>query len=321
MHRSVPLLVTLVATGALAACGQGGQSTLSMPQLTAEPVPVTSTITPTAEPSVEAPTVTETPTGTATEQPSRDPDDGDRGAFIRSFTPEGATDLDPLAADVDGDAVPEVVVSYLEAGAVQVDVAFWTGTAYEVTNELDGGEATAIDRTVVRDVNADGRTEIVVEFMGPGDLGGLSIWTVSGAADVDGLVAVGGCHAGRSTYGVVGAELEDRDGDGAEEIYASCDDSPLAQSDWTTDRYVWDGTSYRHLPSQAAAPVDAPAAPPPAPEPAPAPPADDDDRDDDRGPGDDDDESSGGGDDSDDGSDDDDSDDGSGDDDSDDSDD
>ncbi len=74
------------------------------------------------------------------------------------------------------------------------------------------------------------------------------MWAVGGREEVVELTAVGGCHDGSHTYGTVGATLEDRDADGAQEIYATCDDSPLPVSDWSTDRYVWSGGAYRHAP-------------------------------------------------------------------------
>lgn len=251
----------LVAAGAALACGVaacGGTargSAISLPELTAVPI---ESGTPSEVPSVvDTPPPTGSSTDGATPSPTTtsEPDDGDRGAFIRTFQPEGAVDLDVVAADLDGDGIREVVATYVGGGQVQLDVAWWNGTAYVVDTMLDGGDARRIDRLQVRDVNADGATDIVVEFTGDGSFGGLSLWTVAGNRQIAGLIAVGGCHSGRSTYGAIGASLVDRDGDGASEVAATCDDTPLALADWTTDTYVWSEGAYR---LQSSSPVPAP---------------------------------------------------------------
>ncbi len=60
------------------------------------------------------------------------------------------------------------------------------------------------------------------------------------------MIADGGCADGGNAYGVLGATIADRDGDGRAEIYATCDDSPLPASAWSTDVYVWDGSTYAY---------------------------------------------------------------------------
>lgn len=255
-------LGSLAAAGVLslcggAACGQGSSGgPIALPELTAVPMEPT----PTATASIEdTPSSSEPASDGATPTPTitRDPDDGDRGAFIRTFAPAAAVDLDLVANDLDGDGIREVVATYVADGQVQLDVAWWTGSAYRVDTQLDGGAARRIDRMQVRDINADGATEVVVEFTGDGSFGGVSLWTVTGNRQVSGLIAVGGCHSGRSTYGAIGATLSDRDGDGASEIMATCDDAPLTQADWTTDTYVWSDGAYR-LQSSTSAPTPAP---------------------------------------------------------------
>lgn len=244
-------VLALAAAGVLCACGGDDGDVTAVPRLTAEPVPVSVDASPTPTPTAAiTPTGTPAPTGTATptEVASRPPGDADRGAFIATFRPDGASDLDVLASDVDRDGESEVVATYLRDGLLRLDVAWWNGGAYDVGTMLDGGVARDVTDVQVRDVNADGLVEIVVAHRGEGDMSALTIWQVRGRGDVAGLIAIGGCHSGRSTYGAIGATLEDRNGDGIAEVYATCDDAPLPRADWSTDRYVWGDGAYRHIP-------------------------------------------------------------------------
>lgn len=246
--RRLPLLALALATAsALVACGHGDD--VGMEVLTAEPeasVPAEVDLpTIAVEPT---PTVTTSPTPAPTDTASRLPGDRDRGVFVRGYDPDDARDLEVVAADVVVDEASEVVAVFVRDGAAHLEVAWWDGRAYEVGTSLDGGAATDIIDLRIRDVNADGLVEIVVSHRGEDGRAGITVWQVAGIRQVNGLIAIGGCNAGRSTYGAVGAVLQDRNGDDAQEIYATCDDAPLPRSQWSTDRYVWADGSYRHLP-------------------------------------------------------------------------
>lgn len=192
-----------------------------------------------------------TPTETETTEGPREPTDTDRARFVSSYAPEGAVGIQHVAEDVDGDDRRELVFAYSHDGQIaHIDIAWWTGTAYEVMFAADGGEGTSIDRLRVSDVNADGMIEVVTFQSGSGGEASASLWRVLGEGRVEPLVADGGCHDGSHTYGAVGARLIDRDGDGADEIEATCDDSPLPQSAWSSDTYVWRDNAYRHAPNE-----------------------------------------------------------------------
>lgn len=242
------LISVLVAAVLVTACGEEA----AVPELTAEPV-----VPPTA-PAPTEPSPTETdgspsPTEespTPTESESRPPTDTDRARFVADFQPDGAEDLEHVAQDLDGDDEVEIVFAYVRSAeqVARVEVAWWDGTQYEVLASSDGGPASRIDRLRVRDVNGDGVTEIVTYQSAARSAASVTLWAVGGRGALTGLVADGGCNDGRFTYGIIGASLEDRDADGAEEIYASCDGSPLPESAWTTDRYVWRDGAYRFEP-------------------------------------------------------------------------
>lgn len=184
-----------------------------------------------------------TPTGTASPRPATDTD---RARFVQSYRPEGASDLEHAAVDLDADGTDELVFAYVGPGdTARVDVAWWDGSQYQVEERTEGGPATTIDRLRVSDVNADGVTEVVT-FQSSGSGASLSLWQVTEGRGLRGLRARGGCADGLHTYGVVGAELEDRDGDGAAEIRATCDGSPLPVAAWPTHTYVWADGAYRH---------------------------------------------------------------------------
>jgi hypothetical protein len=230
------------------ACGGGADG--AVVTLTAEPVPGTSDFPAPSERASDEPTdATEAPSESASE---RLPTDADRGRFIAAFRPAGASDLEHVATDVDGDTVEEIVFAYVSVddGLVHVSVAWWDGTsAYEVSAEVVGAPARRIERLRVADANVDGLVEIITFESGDGDAASLTIWQVTGRDMVRPARSIGGCHAGSATYGAVGATMNDRDGDGGDEIYATCDDSPLPRSAWSTDRYVWRQGAYRHSPS------------------------------------------------------------------------
>lgn len=245
MVRGIPLAgLALAAT--LAGCASG----TDVVQIEAQP----SSTAPTDAPS-PTPTPTPTPSPTPTTEPSpteegpRPPTSTDRARFVSEFEPADAGGLEHVATDLDGDGVEEIVFTYVRADQVShLEVAWWNGTAYEIGFAADGGAGSRIDRVRTSDVNADGHTEIVIFQSGDASNASLSIWRVTGPGQVTGLAAMGGCHDGSITYGVIGASLEDQDADGADEIYATCDDSPLPVSEWSTDRYQWEAGAYRHVP-------------------------------------------------------------------------
>lgn len=214
-------------------------------QLEAQPSPTTAvSASPSDSPS---PTPTEattsvSPSPTPTETGPRPATDTDRARFVAAYQPEGASALQHVATDLDGDGTGELLFAYVRGGQVaHVDVAWWDGTAYEVVFADDGGEGSRIDRLRADDVNGDGAVEIVTAQSGPDARASVSIWRVTGPGEVVPLPASGGCHGGSHVYGATGAELDDRDADGAEEVYATCPDGSI-------DRYRWEVDTYRHAP-------------------------------------------------------------------------
>lgn len=185
------------------------------------------------------------------------PRDVDRARFVAAHRPTGARDLTHVAADLDG-GVDELVFVYASAedGVSRVEVAAWDGERYRVSERAVGGRARRINDLVVDDINGDGRLDVVVDQSDVGQ--SLSAWTAT-PTGLKPLAAVGGCHDARNTYGVVGARLVDRDADGRQEIEATCDDSPLPVSAWSTDRYGWRDGAYRHTPRPVPGPGDDPA--------------------------------------------------------------
>lgn len=240
------LMVVLGAVLLLGACAGEPRSV----SLQAEP---SRSEAPTSPPSEPIPTPTSTPrpsSSTITEASPHDPTDTDRARFVADHHPAEATGMQDVAADVDGDAIDELVFAYVESGTrVRVDVAWWTGTDYEVAFSDAGGRASTIDRLGVRDLTGDGHVELVTYQSGSGSTASASLWSVRAARRVERLVAVGGCHDGSHTYGTAGVRIEDRDGDGAAEIEATCDDAPLPVAEWSSDTYVWEDGAYRHAPT------------------------------------------------------------------------
>lgn len=244
------LLLALVATALLAGCGGDGRTVVAV---TARPIDGSEPSPEPSETPTETPSPSESPSEdpSPTEEPSRPPTDTDRARFVSTYEPEGAEDIEHVSTDLDGDGENEVVVAYVRSagGVSHVDIAWWDGTDYVVEFRADGGAARRIDRVRIADVNRDGQVEIVTFQSGEGSSASATLWQVQGRAAVVGLPAAGGCHDGSITYGAVGVSFEDRDADGVDELYATCDDSPLPLADWTTDRYVWDAGAYRHVPS------------------------------------------------------------------------
>lgn len=241
--RVATALVALGLAGALTACG----SQVPTVQVEARPSPSPTPSETSPSPS-ESPSPTETspfPSETSpspTETESRVPSDTDRARFVAGYQPSNASGLQHVATDLDGDGVKEVLFAYVRGGQVShVDIAWWTGTTYEIVVDEDGGPASRIASLRAADVNRDGRTEIVVAQTGESGAS-VTLWQVVGARQVVGLPAAGGCHDGSNTYGHDGVSFEDRDADGIDEIHATCPDGG-------THRYRWETGAYRHAPA------------------------------------------------------------------------
>jgi hypothetical protein len=187
-----------------------------------------------------APARTPTPT---TEEPApeptdREPTDADAAAFTSTFEPPGGAGVESVTVDVTGDGLPEVVVASVAREAVRLDVATWSGMAFDVTFTDVGGPAGEIERFVVRDLGGDGTRQIAVLAV-LDEFETVSIWAWDGH-EIARAEAAGGCWDSSHVYGIVGVGL--RDG----EIAATCDDSPLPVAEWSTDVYVWDDGAWRY---------------------------------------------------------------------------
>lgn len=257
-RRSIPRLAAalLLAVG-VAGCGGGGGPDAPI-ALTASPLPARTedgaTPAPAASPSPHAtpsPSRSPTPSPRAT---ASGPTDTDRARFVARYRPEGATDLDSVAADVDGDGTKELVFVFVDTAEdeARVQVAWWDpDEGYAIGFTGSGGPAERIQELIVRDVNADGRVELVT-FQEGGSRGSLALWQVTAPGRVVPLIARGGCHAGSHVYGAIGAELVQADADPAAEISATCNDAPLPVSEWSRDVYDWRDGAYRVRPTDAA---------------------------------------------------------------------
>jgi hypothetical protein len=259
-----PLRVVLVALVAAASvgCGSGdpdvAATTPEIVALTAAPLPSGATRvaapSPTPSPAPTAPAAGEAAAAPASSPVAPEgPTASDRARFVADYEPDGASGLEHVAVDVDGDGQRELLFTYVVDGTARVDVAWWSGDAYAVAARGEGGAAAVIWHVRVADVNGDDVTEVVT-FQRDDSSSSLSIWAVVGR-DLLGLRAVGGCDDGAFTYGVVGADLTDVDGDGTAEILATCDDSPLPVRAWSEETYRWDGSAYVAEPQQPPATV------------------------------------------------------------------
>lgn len=222
-----------------------------VPTIELQAEPLEDDATPTASPTPTTsptPTSSPTPTPTPTTAGPREPTDTDRARFVAEHQEASAVELDHVAVDLDGDDQQELLFHGVRDGRTLVEIAWWSGTAYEIGFTGQGGTAEQVDRVRPADVNADGFVEVVTFQSGSDAAASSTVWQVRGPSDVVDLVADGGCHDGSSTYGVIGVEWRDEDGDGVDEIVATCDDSPLPRSSWTSDTYTWRDGAYRHVP-------------------------------------------------------------------------
>lgn len=273
------LAATAAACLALAACGQAGEPDPGGPTpladggtLTASPLEPTETSEPTPEPTTaEEPTEAEEPTdddtsetdGEATDgepsdgEPEDDdgdgasdepagPTDADRARFVGAYRPADAAELQHVATDTTGNGDRELVFVWVGevSGRSHVALASWDGEAYDVGWQGEGGPADQLGRVRVADVNADGQAEVVVVERRNGQRASASVWSVAAPASVQPLVAEGGCHDGLATFGVAGVSFV-AGADGAEEIHATCDESPLPPESWREEVYVWSDGAYR----------------------------------------------------------------------------
>lgn len=243
--RARPLLgLLLVAALVVGACDTGGEpSAAPTGTLTAAP------LDPAEEPVTPGPSPTVSPGPTASPSPSgpRDPSDADRARFVAGYRPGGTSDMRNIAIDLDGDEQKEIVFAYVvdAENRSQVDVADWTGTEYAISEQAPGGPADELSDLAVRDINADGVIEVAV-FQTVGASGNsVTLWAAGEDGTLSGLPAHGDCFDGRNTYGDAGAEMADRDGDGAGEIYATCQDEDLPAPLWPEVVYVWEDGAYR----------------------------------------------------------------------------
>lgn len=240
-------LVAVVAS----ACRSAPSGTLVEPteEVSASAVPSVSGLGSGPSPS---PTGTDASTSPEASESGAPPTDTDRARFAASYRPSGASDLEHVQVDVDGDGIDEIVFAYVRSaeGVGHVDVAGWNADkgSYQITAGADGGVADRIARVRIGDLNLDGVVEVAL-FQERGSSGGsVTLWSVTNDR-LTPQVARDGCWNGLSTYGVIGAVLEDRDGDGASELYATCDDSPLPASAWSTNGYRWVDNAWRYDPS------------------------------------------------------------------------
>lgn len=263
----VARLLTLVLVSGVAACGQGEPQPEVAPilSLTAEPLSPSPTPSPSPEPSPSP--VDDALATSASEEPSPEPTApaaSEAARFVSSYRPDDARALDHVALDLDADGIDEIVFTYVADGVSRVDIAWWSpADGYAIGSRGEGGVATAVDAVRIADINADGRTEIVT-FQSDDKGSSLSVWALTERRDLEGLRARGGCDDGAYTYGVVGAELRDVDGDAVDEIVATCDDSPLPVRAWSEDTYRWDGEAYAVVPKvvPSASPSGKPDEPP-----------------------------------------------------------
>ena len=255
-HPLLRGLATALAVAALAvlpaACGGGepGPGQASPSDLVASPLPPDGSPAPapSVTPSATTPSAAPSPSPEPSSTP-HPPSDTEQARFVAGYQPDNATDLEHVAIDLNGDGVDELVFTYArtDANVAHVDIAFWDGTAYHVDVGADGGPADRIDKVQLTDVNADGVTEVVLFESTSSGGGSLTMWQLRDHRLVP-LRGQGGCDDGTNTYGVIGAKLEDRNGDGSAEIYATCDESPLPVAAWGTDRYVWQNGAYTYAP-------------------------------------------------------------------------
>lgn len=245
----------LVGAVVLASAGCGGTPdvTPTTVQLTAEPLEQPAAL-PEAASARGGPSPTPSPSSSPTAQveaaappdaaPTA-PTSTEKARFVAAHRPDGAQGLEHVAVDLDADGIDELLFTFVREDHSQVQVAAWSsGRGYRIVAAATGGLAQRIDHVRVGDVNADDVVEIVT--MEAHEKGAsLTVLAVPRVDRLVGLTGVGGCYDGSATYGVVGAELREVDGDGVPEIVARCDESPLPVNAWSEATYRWSDGAYR----------------------------------------------------------------------------
>lgn len=222
------LLVAVVLFG-------GDEGDLADPGPVASPTP---TPTPTPSPS-PSPTPTPTPTPQPQSTPTeREPTDTDAAEFAAAFAPPEAEGVEAVTVDVTGDGWREIVFVSRAVDVTRLDIAQWDGRAYDIVFTDRGGEADEVVDFFVTDLNGDGTRDVMTRQAVGEDGESVSLWGYDGEQFAR-QVADGGCWDGGHTYGAIGATVDDG------ELEATCDDSPLPPTVWTTDVYEWDGDGYR----------------------------------------------------------------------------
>lgn len=257
-HRSTAprggiAVVLAVALGVAGCGGETAEPVVDPPVVQAEQVPFDgSGLAPPsasdpaevlAEPADEATPAGDEPSPSPSATTTIGPSSADAAAFVRSDALADLVGIEHVVVDLDADTWPEVVATGIRDRVGVLRVAWWTAAGYEVLTEDVGGPGRDVTDLRAADVNADGRTELLVEVHGDG-LGSLAVWRVPRRGELERLAAVGGCHDGSHVYGVTRAWLESG-GEGPPAIVADCDESPLPVADWGEQRWEWQDGAYR----------------------------------------------------------------------------
>ncbi len=180
----------------------------------------------------------------------------DVAAFVDGHRIAGATTLEHVVMDLDGDEVSEVVFTAVADGRAVVQIAWWGSDGYQVLATGRGGVGRSLTSLQVFDLTLDGNPEVVVEVTA-GSRSSLSLWSVRGRGVLLPLQAQGGCHDGSHVYGVVGARILQPAAGVPGVLAASCDDSPLPVRDWSEQRWSWRDGAFRLVPGSVAPVPDA----------------------------------------------------------------
>ena len=232
-------LAILLTIGALALSGGCAPSALKR-QVGPPTATVSRTVVPSTATSTPAPTATAVPTQTpfATPAPTLGPETVAE-TIARGQRFLASQQADPLCLrqeDTDGDGSPEWIGLYLQAGEPPqllgfiLDGDIWHVLAPPAEDEQ--GLGSYADCTLdVGDINADGRTEILIGGHAANDVDLLHVFVWTDATYE--LLA--------SFQGNAGVEVQDTDGDLVREIVARYEaGGPLA---WEAI-HTWDGTHY-----------------------------------------------------------------------------
>ena len=230
----VLLMVALSLSGCLQPPAPPVVTLPPFPTVTPSPTPAPTAVEPTSTPSP-----TPVPTPTATPAPTLDP------SVVASLAADGRARLEargisePLCLrweDVDQDGAREWIGTYAQPGGPSPLGAFvLDGEAWHELEPLAGephglGEELICD-LAIRDVNADGRIDILIWGHVGASTELLHLYSWDGA----------GYRLVASFEGESGIELENRDGDLADEVFVRYDAGPDLV--WEAV-YTWDGSHY-----------------------------------------------------------------------------